>query len=110
MSDDSDDETLFHERRKVPESDWLYDKKADRRDENWVARKKYKVAGQVFDTDAILNCGGCFETLCYICQRHEIYKTQYRAVFVTELCEIVTTTKKKILQISMGRMKKLIIQ
>jgi len=44
MSDDSDDETLFHERRKVPESDWLYDKKADRRDENWVARKKYKVA------------------------------------------------------------------
>nr|XP_027199386.1 39S ribosomal protein L39, mitochondrial-like [Dermatophagoides pteronyssinus] len=32
--------------------------------------------------DATLNCPCCLSLLCLDCQRHEIYKTQYRAMFV----------------------------
>eukprot|EP01121_Diplochlamys_sp_Union-15-3_P021258 TRINITY_DN8569_c0_g1_i1.p1 TRINITY_DN8569_c0_g1~~TRINITY_DN8569_c0_g1_i1.p1 ORF type:complete len:137 (+),score=14.99 TRINITY_DN8569_c0_g1_i1:78-488(+) len=92
---DSDDETLFHQRRKVPEHDWLYDKKADRKDQNWVTRRKYKVGNEVFDSDAVLDCPCCFETLCYISQRHQIYKTQYRAVFVTDNCVVDANAIRK---------------
>jgi hypothetical protein len=38
-------------------------------------------------TDAILSCPMCFTPLCYDCQRHEVYKNQYRAMFV-ENCDI----------------------
>lgn len=33
-------------------------------------------------TDAILNCPCCMTMLCMDCQRHEKYKTQFRAMFV----------------------------
>lgn len=33
-------------------------------------------------SDATLNCPCCLSLLCLDCQRHEIYKTQYRAMFV----------------------------
>ena len=32
-------------------------------------------------TDARLSCPGCFALVCVLCQRHERYKGQYRAVF-----------------------------
>jgi hypothetical protein len=41
------------------------------------------------NTDAVLSCPCCFTTLCYDCQRHIIYKTQFRAMFVTEACHVV---------------------
>uniref|UniRef100_A0A8D1VC58 E2F associated phosphoprotein n=1 Tax=Sus scrofa TaxID=9823 RepID=A0A8D1VC58_PIG len=34
------------------------------------------------NSDAVLNCPACMTTLCLDCQRHESYKTQYRAMFV----------------------------
>ncbi|GAU97310.1 hypothetical protein RvY_08630 [Ramazzottius varieornatus] len=33
-------------------------------------------------TDAVLNCPCCMISICDDCQRHEIYKQQYRAMFV----------------------------
>ena len=39
------------------------------------------------NTDAILNCPCCMTNVCYDCQRHEKFKTQYRAMFVTN-CKI----------------------
>ena len=33
-------------------------------------------------SDAILNCPACISLLCTDCQRHEVYHTQYRAMFV----------------------------
>ena len=33
-------------------------------------------------TDAVLDCPCCLETLCFDCQRHEKYANQYRAMFV----------------------------
>ena len=32
-------------------------------------------------TDAVLSCPGCFTTVTALCQRHERYHEQYRAVF-----------------------------
>ena len=29
-------------------------------------------------SDAVLNCPACFTVVCLDCQRHELYKTQYR--------------------------------
>ncbi|KAJ3046574.1 hypothetical protein HK102_013131, partial [Quaeritorhiza haematococci] len=41
-------------------------------------------------TDGTLSCPGCFTNLTYLCQRHERYKNQYRALFVVEeVCEVV---------------------
>lgn len=60
----------------------FYDSDLDDKDELWVANKR---KGQ--HTDAVLSCPACFTTLCLECQRHEIYLTQYRAMFVVN-CEI----------------------
>lgn len=45
-------------------------------------------------SDAILNCPACMTTLCLDCQRHELYPTQYRAMFVLN-CLIVRSEKLK---------------
>ena len=34
------------------------------------------------NSDADLNCPCCMTNVCYDCQRHEKFKTQYRAMFV----------------------------
>lgn len=75
----------------------LYDPDEDDRDQAWVdARRQYNsrkrpAAGsrsqpRQFQTlpnsDAVLNCPACMTTLCLDCQRHEKYRTQYRAMFV----------------------------
>ncbi|KNA13075.1 hypothetical protein SOVF_120110 [Spinacia oleracea] len=65
----------------------FYDSDLDVKDESWVTSKR---KGQ--RTDAVLSCPACFTTLCIDCQRHEIYLTQYRAMFVVN-CEI---TEKKV--------------
>ncbi|KAK9663831.1 hypothetical protein RND81_14G001400 [Saponaria officinalis] len=77
----SDDEEIDYETR--PE---FYDSGLDDKDESWVANKRKGPS-----TDAVLSCPACFTTLCFDCQRHEIYLTQYRAMFVVN-CEITDKT------------------
>lgn len=78
----------------------LYDPNADDDDEKWVENKRKLYLGLSGDSksgsrkpnaqmgtlcpgsDAVLNCPGCMTVLCLDCQQHEIYKTQYRAMFV----------------------------
>ncbi|XP_068108009.1 E2F-associated phosphoprotein [Hyperolius riggenbachi] len=77
--------------------DLLYDPDEDDRDQAWVDAKrrgyrnmKKSKQGQTQmsksqplpSSDAVLNCPACMTTLCLDCQRHESYKTQYRAMFV----------------------------
>jgi len=80
----------------VSDDELLYDPESDARDQAWVdnRRRKYRPtqtkepAGSSSSqprsstSDAILNCPACFSTLCLDCQRHELYTTQYRAMFV----------------------------
>ncbi|XP_074285574.1 uncharacterized protein LOC141611062 [Silene latifolia] len=77
----SDDDEIDYETR--PE---FYDSDLDDKDESWVTNKR---KGRT--TDAVLSCPACFTTLCLDCQRHEIYVTQYRAMFVVN-CEIKEKT------------------
>ncbi|XP_034418774.1 E2F-associated phosphoprotein [Cyclopterus lumpus] len=76
----------------------LYDPDKDDRDQAWVdaRRRRYHsrkrpAAGSraqprqdqgLMSSDAVLNCPACMTTLCLDCQRHEKYRTQYRAMFV----------------------------
>ncbi|KAM9355425.1 E2F-associated phosphoprotein [Pholidichthys leucotaenia] len=85
--------------RVIPTNDeLLYDPDQDDRDQAWVdaRRREYRSrkrpAGAfrsqpgnpqaLPSSDAILNCPACMTTLCLDCQRHEKYRTQYRAMFV----------------------------
>jgi len=45
-------------------------------------------------SDAVLNCPACFAVLCLDCQRHEVYRHQYRAMFVMN-CDIDHSEKLK---------------
>ncbi|KAM5235384.1 E2F-associated phosphoprotein isoform 1-T1 [Ctenodactylus gundi] len=79
---------------RIPTNDeLLYDPEKDNRDQAWVdaQRRGYHGFGKqrphqqqqpVPNSDAVLNCPACMTTLCLDCQRHESYKTQYRAMFV----------------------------
>ncbi|XP_057527628.1 uncharacterized protein LOC130806521 [Amaranthus tricolor] len=89
----SDDDVIDYSTK--PE---FYDSDVDEKDEVWVTRKR---KGR--QTDAVLSCPACFTTLCLDCQRHEIYLTQYRAMFVMN-CEV--TNKKVVPQGSKNRRKK----
>ncbi|ELK35051.1 E2F-associated phosphoprotein [Myotis davidii] len=78
---------------KTMEVKLLYDPEKDNRDQAWVdaRRRGYHGFGiqrprqqqqPVPNSDAVLNCPACMTTLCLDCQRHESYKTRYRAMFV----------------------------
>lgn len=79
---------------RIPTNDeLLYDPEKDDRDQAWVDTKRRGYHGiglqrpcqkqqPVPNSDAVLNCPACMTTLCLDCQRHESYKTQYRAMFV----------------------------
>ncbi|XP_013421403.1 E2F-associated phosphoprotein isoform X2 [Lingula anatina] len=41
-------------------------------------------------SDAVLNCPACMTSLCLDCQRHDLYKEQYRAMFVMN-CKVDRT-------------------
>ncbi|NWX81573.1 EAPP protein, partial [Nothoprocta ornata] len=84
-----------HQQRRILSNDeLLYDPEEDSRDQEWVDsqrrgyRNQTRVQQQqqkpraVPNSDAVLNCPACMTTLCLDCQRHESYKTQYRAMFV----------------------------
>ncbi|XP_051000301.1 LOW QUALITY PROTEIN: E2F-associated phosphoprotein [Acomys russatus] len=98
-SEDEDKAAQVNKKKKkkqhrIPTNDeLLYDPEKDNRDQAWVdaQRRGYHAFGlqrprqkqqPVPNSDAVLNCPACMTTLCLDCQRHESYKTQYRAMFV----------------------------
>lgn len=86
--------------------DLFYDPNMDDEDQKWVEnmRKDYNKGRlqksskgkekPVPNSDAVLNCPACFVTLTLDCQRHEIYETQYRAMFVMN-CSVDFTQQMK---------------
>ncbi|XP_053191962.1 E2F-associated phosphoprotein [Scomber japonicus] len=106
-------------RRIIPTNDeLLYDPDKDDRDQAWVDAKRRQYSNRkrpagafrsqrnqqssLPSSDAILNCPACMTTLCLDCQRHEKYRTQYRAMFVMnctvkqdEVLRYKTEEKKK---------------
>ncbi|PKA55028.1 hypothetical protein AXF42_Ash003665 [Apostasia shenzhenica] len=60
----------------------FYDPLLDEKDQQWLNKQR---KGR--SSDAVLSCPACFTTLCFDCQRHEKYLTQYRAMFVVN-CHI----------------------
>ncbi|XP_030307862.1 E2F-associated phosphoprotein [Calypte anna] len=88
--------TRKHQQRRILSNDeLLYDPEQDNRDQEWVDSQRRGYRNQrtvplqqqtkpsaVPNSDAVLNCPACMTTLCLDCQRHESYKTQYRAMFV----------------------------
>ncbi|XP_018528513.1 E2F-associated phosphoprotein isoform X2 [Lates calcarifer] len=85
--------------RTIPTNDeLLYDPDEDDRDQAWVDAKRREYGSRkrpaaacrsrpgrpqgLPSSDAVLNCPACMTTLCLDCQRHEKYRTQYRAMFV----------------------------
>lgn len=68
----------------------LYDDQEDEDNEKWVKEHRKIVRGQNVpdgEADGVLSCPGCMVELTRDCQRHEIYKTQYRAMFVSN-CQL----------------------
>uniref|UniRef100_UPI0035902692 E2F-associated phosphoprotein-like n=1 Tax=Myxine glutinosa TaxID=7769 RepID=UPI0035902692 len=90
------------ERRVLTNEELMYDPDMDDADQAWVDAqrhryrgiKKCRGVGQSLSkplapvSDAILNCPACMSTLCLDCQRHELYSSQYRAMFVLN-CKVV---------------------
>ncbi|KAK2826805.1 hypothetical protein Q5P01_021019 [Channa striata] len=92
--------TSHRQRQRIIQSndELLYDPDEDDRDQAWVdarrreyIRRKRPAAALrsqprqpqgLPNSDAVLNCPACMTTLCLDCQRHEKYRTQYRAMFV----------------------------
>ncbi|KAM3595443.1 uncharacterized protein V6R79_023564 [Siganus canaliculatus] len=82
--------------RTIPTNDeLLYDPDEDDRDQAWVDARRRQYSRRraaassrphrsqaLPNSDAVLNCPACMTTLCLDCQRHEKYRTQYRAMFV----------------------------
>ncbi|GAB2275301.1 hypothetical protein Dimus_010062 [Dionaea muscipula] len=77
VDDDDDDDEIDYSI--TPE---FYDSELDDKDDLWVSSKR---RGRY--SDSVLSCPACFTTLCFDCQRHETYLTQYRAMFVVN-CKI----------------------
>lgn len=86
----------------VTNDDLLYDPDMDAEDEKWIndKRRSYifpnekKESGSsklkpLPNSDAVLNCPACLSLLCLDCQRHDVYKSQYRAMFVSN-CKVIT--------------------
>jgi len=110
---DSDEED-GDQRKRVTNDDLFYDPNQDADDQKWVdeVRQSYQMSApgdsvqKLPNSDAVLNCPACFAVLCLDCQRHEIYRTQYRAMFVMN-CSVKTDTKMKFpVKFKGGRKKK----
>eukprot|EP01132_Coremiostelium_polycephalum_P002054 gene2054-2532_t len=68
----------------------LYNDVEDEENEEWMNKNFKKITG--FRSDASLSCPGCFTLLCIDSQRHDIYKNQFRAIFVKN-CKIDPTKR-----------------
>ncbi|CAG2167960.1 unnamed protein product [Oppiella nova] len=90
MSGVADNETKEMDANEAKNDELLYDPKSDEMDQKWVDTHRATTSGRVSGTgggggsgsDATLNCPACLTLLCLDCQRHDIYRTQYRAMFV----------------------------
>jgi len=103
------DESSGPDKKKYQTDDeLLYDPKMDDEDQSWVddVRRSYQNPDKhhttkqdqpkpLANSDAVLNCPACFSVVCLDCQRHSIYKTQYRAMFVIN-CSVITDELMKI--------------
>lgn len=89
--EENEDDQMVEDIEPLPTAEY-YDPDIDKQNEQWMADKrcafipKQAPAEGVKDkkckSDAMLNCPACLSTVCLDCQRHEKYKTQYRAMFV----------------------------
>jgi len=72
--------------------DPLYDPELDEKDAAWVQERigAYRGDSSKDELATVLTCPACFTTLCFDCQRHDVYKNQYRAMFV-ENCTVTHT-------------------
>ncbi|KAJ1653298.1 hypothetical protein IWQ61_006547 [Dispira simplex] len=76
---------LKQDQRRIPTNDdLLYDPEADDKDAEWSDHP----SRATLPTDALLHCPMCQTTLCFVCQRHDRYTGQYRALFV-ENCQVL---------------------
>ncbi|KAL7873180.1 hypothetical protein AOLI_G00122510 [Acnodon oligacanthus] len=104
------------QRLKPTNDELLYDPDEDDRDQAWVdaRRKEYRSHRRATSStekrnksrplpssDAVLNCPACMTTLCLDCQRHEKYRTQYRAMFVMNC----TVSKDEVLKYKSSKQK-----
>jgi len=116
-SDDEDEGRKTEKRKMMTDDDLLYDPNMDDDDQTWVddVRRSYQQSGQqknkennpkpLANSDAVLNCPACFTVVCLDCQRHELYKTQYRAMFVIN-CSVNTEEIMKLPVKKRGKGKK----
>eukprot|EP00930_Biecheleria_cincta_P076699 TRINITY_DN63918_c0_g1_i1.p1 TRINITY_DN63918_c0_g1~~TRINITY_DN63918_c0_g1_i1.p1 ORF type:complete len:194 (+),score=28.13 TRINITY_DN63918_c0_g1_i1:90-584(+) len=82
------DEKKCNDAHEQLQADPLHDANADDDDQKWVDDKLLQPdANNVRTTDAVLNCPGCFTSVCYQCQKHEQYARQYRATEVRN-CDV----------------------
>uniref|UniRef100_A0A3B5LB80 E2f-associated phosphoprotein n=1 Tax=Xiphophorus couchianus TaxID=32473 RepID=A0A3B5LB80_9TELE len=88
---DSEDDDTPGKRMVLSNDELLYDPDEDDRDQAWVDARRYQhvLFSAMKVSDAVLNCPACMTTLCLDCQRHEKYRTQYRAMFVMN-CTVKT--------------------
>ncbi|KAI9103829.1 E2F-associated phosphoprotein-domain-containing protein [Phlyctochytrium arcticum] len=69
----------------------LYDPNEDEQNEDFIPKKIAKqrkqsslppdILASLPPSDATLSCPSCFSDVCYDCQQHERFETQYRALF-----------------------------
>ncbi len=109
--EEEEEDKAKRKRLKPTDDDLLYDPDQDDDDQRWVddlrrsylpkdsataARKRNAKDGvrALPNSDAVLNCPACFAVVCLDCQRHEVYTSQYRAMFVVN-CSVDETQKLK---------------
>merc|ERR1712013_957384 len=89
--EENEDDQMVEDIEPLPTAEY-YDPDIDKQNEQWMADKRCAfipkqaptegVKDKKCKSDAMLNCPACLSTVCLDCQRHEKYKTQYRAMFV----------------------------
>ncbi|OAF67770.1 Checkpoint protein HUS1 [Intoshia linei] len=60
----------------------FFDDNIDTENSKWITENRTNTIPSNSISDGVLSCPMCMTTLCYDCQRHEIYQNQYRAMFV----------------------------
>ncbi|CAD6187618.1 unnamed protein product [Caenorhabditis auriculariae] len=83
------DELLYDDEEDVDNERWVQARRREKRgvseseSKDEVPKEKQTRPRLDNDSDAVLSCPGCMAELTSDCQRHEIYKEQYRAMFVS---------------------------
>jgi len=89
-----EDSSVIQLSESVPAENLLYNEDIDKDNEKWMHQKRMKhkdesKEGKKIRSDAMLSCPACMITVCVDCQRHDLYKTQFRAMFVMN-CHVIT--------------------